>query len=188
MKRMSSRDRALLITAGAAIAAFAFTFGIALPSADQMADLSRDIGELKSKLARATKMYAQAPAIESEIAASQEALSALAHPEGEIIPAIVREIESRAADLGLTVSSIRPAEPVPTDGCLRYPIRIEVEANCDRVVKLLYELEKEGSRLWVEGVEVNAERGATSALRTTVNIAVYALLPLSEESDDEANG
>ena len=181
MKRMSSRDRALLITAGAAIAAFAFTFGIALPSADQMADLSRDIGELQNKLARATKMYAQAPA-------SQEALSALAHPEGEIIPAIVREIESRAADLGLTVSSIRPAEPVPTDGCLRYPIRIEVEANCDRVVKLLYELEKEGSRLWVEGVEVNAERGATSALRTTVNIAVYALLPLSEESDDEADG
>jgi len=188
MKRMSSRDRTLLITAGVAIVAFAFTFGIALPSADRMADLSRDLDDLRDKLAQAEEMYAQAPAIEREIAASQAALSALAHPEGEIIPGIVREIESRATELGLTVSSIRPTQPVPTDACLRYPITIEVEADCDRIVKLLYELEKEGSRLWVEGVEVNAERGAAGALRTTVNIAVYTLLPLSEESDDEADG
>jgi len=188
MKRVSSRDRALLIAAGAAIAAFAFTFGVALPSADQKASLSRDIAELQNKLERAAKMYAQAPTIESDIAASQEALSALAHPEGEIVPGIVRDIESRAAELGLTVSSIRPTDPVPTDGCLRYPITIEVAADCGRIVELLYELEKGGSRFWVEGVEVNAESGATSALRTTVYIAVYALLPLSEEFDDEANG
>lgn len=188
MKRMSSRDRSLLIAGGAAIAVLAVVFGLALPSADRMGDLSHEIRELRSKIERAAEMYAEAPAVRREIGASQEALSALAHPEGEIMPGIVREIESRAAQLGLTLLSIRPTEPMPTDGCLRYPMTVEVESNCERIVKLLYELERTGSRVWVEGVEMSAERGSAGDLRATVNLAVYTLLPLSEESSDEANG
>jgi hypothetical protein len=61
-----------------------------------------------------------------------------------------------------------------TEGAVKYPATFQVEAGFSDLVRLMFELEQPERRLWVEGVEISADRQVGGRLQATFYVAAYA--------------
>ncbi|GEM_PF-1176008 len=189
MSRLLPRERALLAAGAAALVLSALVFGLARPMLAKSRELAREEESLRAEIEQAAAMREAVPEIEEEIARLRAAAADIARPGGYIVaPQLVRDIEALSARLGVSLTRVRPGEPQPSAGCMKYPITFEFESSYDQMVRMLYELEQPAERLWVEGVEISSVRGTPGRLRTVVHAYAYVLGPgdAEEEGGDGA--
>jgi hypothetical protein len=103
----------------------------------------------------------------------QAQIDSLSLPGENPTPEIVREIERLTHDQQVELAYIHPSDPEILDTSTKYAATFEVRASLDRLVGLLYAVEKSPHSLWVEGVEIGSDRGEASVLRTSITVAVY---------------
>lgn len=175
MSRLSPRERALLAAGAAALVLSALVFGLARPMLARSRQLAREAESLRAELEEAAAIREAAPEIEEELARLRAAAADIARPAGYVAPQLVRDIEALSARLGVSLTRVRPGEPQPSAGCMKYPITFEFESSYDQMVRMLYELEQPAERLWVEGAEISSVRGTPGRLRTVIHAYAYVL-------------
>jgi len=186
MRQLSGREKALLILGGVALVLFVYLFGLLLPTLDTAARLARAEASVNEKVATAARMYGKRSQIEQEIYALRTQTAELMLSTADVRVAVMRKIDALASAYGVSVTSVRPDEPEPMSGFVKYPTTIEIESDFAHLVRLLYELEQPANRLWVEEVKISSGRGKTDELRATLQVAVYAPRTEREEGDAEA--
>jgi len=186
MRQLSARERRLLPIAAVALILFVYVAGLILPLNDRSKGLAEELEMLKGQTERAEMMYAAAETAASDIAALREQTQALMFLEGDVRVGMVRELESLARQTKLSITSIRPEEPQSTDGAIKYPATVKVEADFSELVRLMFDLEQPDRRLWVEGVEISAPRRGEEKLQATFYVEAYTQPAESEDTDAEA--
>jgi hypothetical protein len=181
------RARAPLIIAVGALALFLLILFVALPMRDTAKNLSDQIGALTAKIDKAVQMYRQMPAAQEEVKQLKARTAAQFRPDNpDVTPDVVREIGQLTDDLGLSMSSIRPAEPEKVGNGVRYPFTFRVETDFPHIVRLLYELEQQPHRLWVEGIEVNPGGRGSAQLTALIHVAAYSLKSVTKGPDEDS--
>ncbi len=186
MRQLSPQDRRLLLIGAAALVVFAYVFGLLLPLHAKARESASEQESLSGLMERAQMMYGAARAAEADIAELASQTQKLMFPEGDVRVSMVRQLESLAAEAGLTITSIRPEEPQSIDGLVKYRATFKVEASFSEVVRLMFELEQPTQRLWVEGIEISADRQAGNRVQATCYVAVYGQAAGSEGADAQA--
>ena len=186
MRQLSLRERRLILIAAAALIVFIYFAALILPLGSKSSALTEELELLKGQAERAEMMYAAAEAAVSDISALREQTQELMFVEGDVRVGMVRELESLASGTALSITSIRPEEPQATEGAMKYPATIKVEADFSELVRLLFDLEQPDRRLWIEGVEVSAPRRGEQKLQATFYVEAYTQPDESEETDAEA--
>jgi len=186
VRQFSVRERRLLPVAAVALILFVYVAGLILPLSNRSKDLTEELELLKGQTERAEMMYAAAEAAASRIADLRERTQALMFLKGDVRVGMVRELESLAGEANLSITSIRPEEPQSTEGAMKYPATVKVEAEFSELIRLMFDLEKPDRRLWVEGVEISAPRRDEEKLQATFYIEAYTQPDESEETDAEA--
>lgn len=184
--KLSRRELAIALVGLFVVVAFLLLFAVALPMRDRARKLADQARASRRQIDEAAQVEKRRPAVEREIASLQSKVDAVLRPGAEVTPALVRDIEKLCERMGVRMIRVRPEEPAPAGGCMRYPVMFEVESTDDQAVRLLYELEQPQERLWVEGVEIGTARGAAGKLRTVVHVAAYGRAPESEGDDGKA--
>jgi len=129
-------------------------------------------------------MYRSLPRTEDEILELRSQIAALSRTQANPTPDVVREIERLTSDVGVQLTSVRPAEPEYADDCTRFPTTFEVQSSFSEITRLLYDLERPPYNLWVEGAELNADREA-GLLRAAVTVSVYSCKPETKGDHEE---
>jgi len=187
VRRLSRRERFLVMVAGVAVVGFALVFAVILPMADRARSLARDEAVLRDAIAEATKMYEAAPAIRADVEGLRAEVARLMFPRENVKVEVVREIDRLASKLGLRVTNVRPpGEPESVADCVRYTMSFKADSTFAKSVQLLYELEQPECRLWVEEVDIGRGREAGVELQINVQVAVYVPAKAGEEEDVEA--
>ena len=187
MRRLSARERVLIIIAGAALIGFVLAFGVIVPMGRRAAELARNEAGYREVIAEADSMYKAVPTVEAEIADLRSETARLMFAQQEAKSAVVHEIDKLAAEAGIRLTRITPpGDPEPTAGCLKYSASFTADASFAEAIDLLYKLERPDRRLWVEGVEIISARGAGNELQVKVQLAVYVPIEAGEEDDAEA--
>jgi nucleotide-binding universal stress UspA family protein len=187
VRRLSARERFLIIVAGAALIGFVLAFGVIVPMARRAAELARNEAEYREVIAEADSMYRAVPTIEAEVADLRSETAQLMFPREEAKIAIVHEIDKLAAEAGVRLTRVTPpGDPEPAAGCLKYSASFRADSSFAEAIDLLYKLERPDRRLWVEGVEIISARGAGDELQVNVQLAVYVPIEAGEEDDAEA--
>ena len=186
MRQFSVRERRLLPVAAVALILFVYVAGLILPLSNRSKDLTEELELLKGQTERAEMMYDAAETAASRIADLREQTQALMFLKGDVRVGMVRELESLAGEANLSITSIRPEEPQSTEGAMKYPATVKVEAEFSELIRLMFDLEKPDRRLWVEGVEISAPRRDEEKLQATFYIEAYTQPDESEETDAEA--
>ena len=174
MRPLSARERLLISVALVVVVAFLYGVGVALPVRRRGAKLAGEERSLSRKVALAAEMYLEAPTLVQETAALRGEFQQVIFPEQDVGVGAMRKLDQLASELQVRVASVRPAEAEPLGSCLRYPMTVTVECDFPQLVRLLYELERPGRRLWVEGVEISRSRQEADKLQANVSLAVYA--------------
>jgi hypothetical protein len=186
VRTLSPRERVLLVVGAIAAVGFVCIFGLILPMRDSAGKLAQTAASLRAKVKEANRMYSEVPKVVEEIATLRADTLGLMFDAADARVGVMREIDRLAAELDLTVASLRPGEAEAVAGCVKYPTTFVVESDFSRLVRLLYELEQPDHRLWVEGVEITASRTGGGRLRATLHVAAYVAAPRSEEEHAEA--
>ena len=187
MRRLSARERVLVIIAVAGLIGFVLAFGVVVPMARRAAELARNEADYRELIAEADSMYKAAPAIEAEIAGLRSETARLMFSAEDAKVAVVHEIDELADDADIRLTRVTPpGDPEPVAGCLKYSASFTADASFAEAIDLLYKLELPDRRLWVEGVEIIAARGAGNELQVKVQLAVYVPIEAGEEDDAEA--
>ncbi|UCC69413.1 MAG: type II secretion system protein M [Armatimonadota bacterium] len=187
MRRLSTRERLLVTLAGVALVVFALAFAVILPMADRVSGLARDETALRKAIAEAAKMYEAAPAIRAETEDLRAEVSRLMFPRENVKVQVVHEIDRLTSDLGIRLANVKPpGEPESLADCLKYTTSFTVTSTFAESVRLLYELEQPGCRLWVEKVDIERGRGAGAELQINVQVAAYVAAKAGEEDDVRA--
>jgi len=186
MRQLAPREKALVAFAVTALVIFAYVFGLLLPERRALGDARRWQGQLKDQLAQAELMYREAAAAQQQVAALGAQSQSIMFGSSDVQSGMVTEIEKVSKELGVAVTSIRPGDPDSADGSTKHPAVFKVETDLGNIVRLLYELEQPGRRLWVEGVEITSARKTGGALAATIYVAVYSPSHESEAKNGEA--
>lgn len=187
MRRLSTRERLLVTLAGIALVVFALAFAVIRPMADRAGGLARDEAALRNAIAEATEMYEAAPAIRAEAEDLRAQVARLMFPRENVKVEVVREIDRLAADLGIRIANVKPpGEPESLADCLKYTASFTVTSTFAESVRLLYELEQPGRRLWVEKVDIGGGREAGGELQINVQVTAYVPAKAGEEDDVRA--
>lgn len=187
MRRLSARERVLVILGAVALVGFLVILGVVLPMANRASRLSHSERQLLDRIEVADRLSAKAPDLAKEIDALRANTAALLFARDNAKVALVHEIDQVASDVPVRVTSLRPPdEPESVAGLLKYAASFKVESDFSRLVSLLYSLEDEDRRLWVEGVEISATPGASDQLQTNVRVTVYVPAHGSEADNGEA--
>src|SRR5574340_309664 len=181
------REKPVLIAAGAALAAFLLLFFVALPMRDTAKNLRGQIRTLTTAVDEAQTMYRQLPAAEEEVKRLKADTSQLFLPENaEVTPSLVREISQLNSDLGVDLSSIRPAEPEVAGNGMKYPVTFRVDADFSHIVRLLFELEQPPHRLWGEGIEITPGAKGETGHSALIYVSAYSLKSVSKGPDEDS--
>jgi len=175
------RERLLIVVAAAVLVGFVLVFAVALPMVDRAGKLATDTQELRDRIAEASRMYESLPAMREESASLGAELRGLTKPTAEV----ARELDELTSDLGIRLTSVRPEDPEPVAGCLKHVTTFNVETDYAHMIRLLYELEQPGHRLWVEEIRISPPRRGANELQLIITVAAY-VVRASEESDAEA--
>jgi len=186
MRQLSGREKTLLIVGGVALVLFIYLFGLLLPALDSAGRLARTEASLNDKIATAARMYSQRSSLEQEIVSLRAQTEELTVSATDVKVAVMRKIDALASEHGVSVTSVRPDEPEPMPGFVKYPATVDIESDFAHLIRLLYELEQPDNRLWVEEVKISPGRGSAGELRATVQIAVYAPAPKDGKRDADA--
>ncbi len=186
MRQMSAQDKRLLLIGAAAVVVFAYVFGLLLPLHAKARELASEQESLSGLMERAQMMYSAAQAAEADLAELASQTHELMFPEGDVRVSMVRQLESLATETGLTITRVRPEEPQSIEGSVKYRTTFTVEASFSEVVRLMFKLEEPTRRLWVEGVEISADRQAGDRVQATFYVAAYGRTPESEGADAQA--
>lgn len=186
MRQVSAQDRRLLLIGAAALLVFAYVFGVLLPLHAKARELASEQESLSGLIERAQMMYKAAQAAQAEIARLAGQTEELMFPEGDVRVSMVRQLESLAEETGLTITSVQPEEPQSVDGSVKYRATFKVEASFSELIRLMFELEQPTRRLWVEGIEISADRQAGAQVQATFYIAAYGQAMGSEGADAQA--
>lgn len=183
MRQLSHRERRLVIIAAAALILFVYVAGLILPLSGKSRALTEELELLRGQTERADMMYAAAETAVSDISALRQHSQELMFVEGDVRVGMVRELEVLARQAKLAITSIRPEEPQSTEGAVKYPATVKVEADFADLVRLLFDLEQPDRRLWVEGVEISAPRRGEEKLQATFYVEAYTPPDESEDTD-----
>jgi Tfp pilus assembly protein PilO len=186
MKRITQRDRALVLAAVAAASAFLLVLFIVIPMRDRAKSLAAQTAALTAKIDQAAQMYRQMPAAEEEVKKLQAKIVEVFRGSSDVTPEVIRDVSQLSNDLGVQLSSIRPSEPEKVGNGLRYPVSLRFETDFPHVVRLLYELEQGPHRLWVEGVEVSPGSRGSNLLGVIVHVATYSLKSAGKGADEKS--
>jgi hypothetical protein len=185
MRQLTPREKIIVSIGAAALVVFAYGFGLLLPARRAVAGAVSQQARYREQLTEAERMYREAMAARGRIAGLRQQSQSLMCPWADVESGMVGEIEKLSKELRVTVSSIRPGETESADGSTRHPATLKVEADLGRIVRLLYELEQPGRRLWVEGVEIASPRQTEGRLSATIYVAAYAPARESEAENAE---
>jgi Tfp pilus assembly protein PilO len=174
MRRYGSRERVFVVSAGAVLVVFAYLLVFMLPAQRTLADLKRQQTQLRQQLEQAGLMYREGLAAQQQIAALKAQSQSLMFQSSDVQLGMVTQIEKLSKELGVTVTSIRPGEAELAVGSTRHPAVFKVDADLGKIVRLLYELEEPGRRLWVEGVEITSARQTGDVLSATIYVSAYS--------------
>ena len=183
MRQVAGREKTLILIGVIALVLFAYVFGILLPMNRTAADLTRDRIAFEGQIERADSMYSSAQRAEGDIAKLREETAALMLPEPEVSVEMVRRLERLARGTKLTITSIRPEDIETVDGVLKYPATFKVEAEFADLIDLMYKLEQPDTRLWLEGVEIQAPRREGESLQATFYVAAYGSVPGEQKQE-----
>lgn len=187
MRRLSGRERSLVMFAAAAVVGFVLLFGVGLPMRDRGVRLAEEEEELSGKIEEAARMHERTPAIREEIETLAAEAEGVMFPWEDVKEGVVREIAKLAAEWGMDVTNLTPpGEAEAVSGCLKYSASVTGGATFAQMVRLLYELEQPSRRLWVEAVDITSGHRGGEKLTVTVHLAVYARAKGSEEGDAKA--
>jgi len=175
------RERLLIIAAAAVLVGSVLVFAVALPMLDRAGKLAADTKELTDRIAEASRMYEGLPAMREESASLAAEVGDLTKSRADA----ARELDGLTSDLGIRLVSVRPEDPEPVADCLKYVTTFNVETDYAHMIRLLYELEQPGHRLWVEEVMISPPRRGANELQVIITVAAY-VVGASEESDAEA--
>ena len=164
MRQLAPQQRRLLAIGAAAIVVLLYFVTLLMPLTAVRRELSLQRDSLNGAIERSQMMSHAAQAARDDVAELLKDIDTLMFTDGDVRVNMVRQLERVAADTGLTITSIRPDEPEMTDAAVKYPATFQVEAGFSDLVLLMFELEQPERRLWVEGVEISADRqaGATT--------------------------
>jgi len=177
MKQPAGSERTLVLMGAIALVLFGYVFGLLLPLNRQAGDLTRDRIAFEGQLERADNMYTSAQRAEEEIVKLKEQTAAMMFPQSDVGVEMVRRLERLARETQLTITSIRPEDSEAIDGAIRYPATFKVEADFADLIDLMYKLEQPDTRLWLEGVEIQAPRRDEDKLQATFYVAAYGSAP-----------
>ncbi len=190
MRQLTPQQRRLVLTGAAAAVVLLYFVALLMPLTARRRELSLEKESLSGAEDRAQMVNQAAQAASNDVARLHEDIQALmlpeVFPEGDVRVNMVKQLERLAADKGLTITSIRPDEPEMTDGGVKYPATFKVEAGFSDLVLLMFELEQPDRRLWVEGIEISADRQVGGRLQATFYVAAYAEAEEAEERDAQA--
>lgn len=181
MMQGQGRERLLIVAAAVVLVGFVLVFVVALPMVDRSGKLATDTKELRDRIAEASRMYEGLPAMRDESASLAAEVGSLTKSKADV----ARELDELTSDLGIRLTSVRPEDPEPMAGCLKHVTTFNVETDYAHMIRLLYELEQPGHRLWVEQVRISPPRRGAGELQVIITVAAYVVRP-SEESDAEA--
>jgi Tfp pilus assembly protein PilO len=186
MRPLSPREKALIVIAAAALILVVYLFALLLPMQERSRDLARQEASLREQIAAGERMYREGQTANGEIAALRAEVENLSFPQPDVKVGTVRILEGLASEVKVTITSIRPGEPESVDGAIRYPVTLKLETQFGKAIRLLYELEQPGRRLWVEGLEITSARQTGDLLQVTVYVAAYQRAKESEAKSVEA--
>jgi Tfp pilus assembly protein PilO len=183
VKRLSARERVLLVAAGGTLIILVLVFAVMLPMLDRGVTLTARTRQLSARMERALSVYRTMPQTEKQLAALREEIGRVVRGETAAAEEVVRDIDHLTADLGLRLESLRPGKAERVSGCVRYPATFDVVSGYASIVRLLYALEQPEHRLWVEAVKISPSGGSENELRASVRVVAYTLEGSSEEGD-----
>jgi len=175
VRRLSRRDRMVLICSLGTLAALALVFGVALPMREASARVGTEVAQLRQKIAEAEDMYAQAAAVRQEVAKLRGRVKRLSRPDKGVSANMIRQMDELTGDLGVRLINVRPGQPQRAGACRKHTASFEVESDLRALARLLWEIEQPPNPMWVEGLEISSEVGGGRAMRTTLNVAVYSV-------------
>ncbi len=174
MRQLSPREKTLVAFAATALVVLAYVFGLLLPERRALGEARLRQAQLKDQLAQAELMYREAAAAQQQIGGLKARSQGIMFSSSDVPSGMITQIENLSKELGVAVTTIRPGDPESADGSTRHPAVFKVEADLGKIVRLLYELEQPGRRLWVEGVEISSVRQTGGALSATIYVAAYS--------------
>ncbi len=173
MKKLNARERTLAALLVVGVASLLFFLLVLRPMQVEASQLRRAVSDQRHQLREQEKLMRSLPRLRKNVKDLQTQITLLSRPEVNPTPEVVREIERLAAEQGLQLISIHPAEPEYLDNSTKYSTTFEARASFDEIIKSLHELEKSPHFLWVEGVEISGDRGA-QALSMDAVVSVYS--------------
>jgi len=187
VRRLSPRERFLVILAGAVLIGFVLGFGLVVPMAGRAAKLARQEADYRSVIAEAARMYEAVPTVEAEVADLRAETARLMFTQEDAKVAVVHEIDKLASEVGVRLTRVMPpGDPESTAGCLKYSASFQGESTFGEAIRLLYELERPERRISVEQVEIASGAAGGDELEISVQIALYVPGEAGEEDDAEA--
>ena len=184
--------RKTLQMAGIVVAAAAlFNFLLVRPSAHRVRRLEKEVAVLRQRIAQVVPGRGADRPFEEIILERQKELSRLesGFPQKERISEILKNLSQRAAELGVTVLSIRPqiSHPYPSAEaplrvggriCHALPIQMQVECPYRTVGKYLESLtENFPTVVTVDDLHIQREEGKLPSLSVSLVITSYLFQP-----------
>ncbi len=172
MKRLSARDRTLLgLLTVAVVSALGFLLFV-LPSYTEAGRLVQSLKTQRTRLSEAEQLARRVPEKMKRITQLRAEIAAIARPNESPTPEVVRQIEAATKAQGVQLTYLHPAEPEFLENSTKYTTSFGAQASFDKLVRLLYDLEHNSHVLWVEGVELTADRDP-GTLRAAITVSVY---------------
>ena len=174
MRRFSRRERVLIVFCALLAVVVGGQWALR-PALDRFAAASAALARQQAAIHKAGQLAQRLPRLNQEIALLRTQVGALSVYAERVVPEVMQQVQAAAQRSGVTLSSIRPLAPQRLDGLTAHEIQFQFDSSFPSAISLLYDLEKEGSKLAITRVQISSASQTSDAVRMTVSVAAYSV-------------